>query len=79
MQLHIMKSHLKQGGMAAVIAQGKELFCKRHAIGGVLLYPETFVTIMVLYLMSSYYHGKQIVSSTWVTTQLMGVYGGVCI
>ena len=79
MQLHIMKSHLKQGGMAAVIAQEKELFHKQHAIGGVLLCPETFVMIMALYSMSSYYHGKQIVLSTWATTQLMGVYGRVRI
>lgn len=79
MQLHLTKSIFNQGGMAAVLAHGKELFRKRHAIGSVILCPETYETIMGLYSMSGYYHNKHIVSSTWATNHLMGVSGGVSI
>lgn len=77
MQLQAIQSHLKQGGKALVQKEAQILFKKRNPLGAVLLCPETFTTIMSLYSFSPFFHGKQIISASWATTHLMGIYGGV--
>jgi hypothetical protein len=77
MLLKRMLSKVDQAGVEGMTSFLTDLKTKRNALSTLIQCPESYLIIVSLIKISPYYHNKGLITASWLTTHLLGVYGGV--